>query len=717
VNKNLIVYGIVALIILLAVVFRIVGVYPIVFGEDGNVYLLGIDPIFYLRQVETTIKNFPLLQKFDHATHYPGGLNSDATGLYPWAVAGIIKLFYGSNPSSNTVAAFMAWVPVLFTALSYGMVYRITTKLRNNIAGIFSIFLLLVYPGLFLYRGILGFPDHHILEVFFGLWLMNSLLNAKKYSDSPSAIKIPLLAAIPLVLFFTIWPGAHLFLLLSALVIIILIIVAKESEIKSVGKFGFLFFLTSSIGYYLIYFLYPDFITSSFAKYDSQVGLFMLAAGILVYAGSCIIKFLNERFNPKIYQPILFLVLVFSLAIFFNYFQMGKEILGRLTFKAQGVAENRAVNWVSFIDMVLVSGLVSGIYLVYLAVVAFLGRLNKMTDMVFVFLTGFFIFMWMSTYDMGYMIAPFISIVAGVALYDFTIWSITKENTTAGRSKIIYQAIPYVLIGICFILPILRNSPKYPYALSDTMAANLNLYKKPWYDAMDWLKSNTPALKYPTDEIFDRSVYQGTSSGNYAILSAWDNGNMINQRGHRIPMWSRWPGEKVESLMLYHPDSLKNYLIETDYAIDYLVVDDRMASIFFMSKYQLLPGYSAANCMDTTYLQIQGQDAQLSNYDPCYKESLIYKTYVENDSSITWIDQVYASEAKTVIGYFVNAGSLMLRNIDYDYFNEEQIQAIESEGYLLSRQGLFFDVFIRPKVQIFKINRALLEDDLSSTME
>jgi hypothetical protein len=58
-----------------------------------------------------------------------------------------------------------------------------------------------------------------------------------------------------------------------------------------------------------------------------------------------------------------------------------------------------------------------------------------------------------------------------------------------------------------------------------------------------------------------------------------------------------------------------------------------------------------------------------------------------------------------------------LRNIDYDYFNEEQIEAIESEGHLLSRQGLFFDVSIRPKIQIFKINRGLLEDDLSSTME
>jgi asparagine N-glycosylation enzyme membrane subunit Stt3 len=708
-NKNYWIYGIVGLLVVIAASFRVFPVYDTVFSEDGYRYLLGIDPYFYLRQVETALKNFPLIQKFDHATHYPGGLISDATGLYPWLCAGIIKLFYGSQATTNVIIGFMAWVPVLVTITCYLLVFKIATQLRNNIAGIFAVFLLLIYPGLFLHRGMLGFPDHHILEVFLGLWLMKNLLNAKIFVREPKRIFLPISGALPLILFFTIWPGAHLFLLLSAMVLAILTVIASREQVEKVGRYGLYFFFTAGLGYYVIYFLFHSFITSSFSKYDPYIGLIMFVGGAGILGLSFIMKIIQKHADPKVYQPIVFLVLIAACTLFLEYTQIGREVMGRLTFKAVGVAENKPINWVNFLDMVLISGIVSFIYLIYLAIRAVMGRLVNWTDMVFVFLAGFFIFMWMSTFDMGYMIAPYLSIVSGVALFDFTIWSLHQEQKNLGWIKRVFMAIPYILVGICFVLPILRNSSSYPYVLNKQKAEAMNLFPKPWLEAMDWMKANTPALAVPTDTIVKRTDYKKLVESNYAVLSSWDNGNLINQRGKRIPMWSRWPGERIERLLMYPPDSLKVYLQKTETPIDYLVVDDRMASIFFMSKYQNLPGVDLKNCLDTVFLTINGKEEQINTYNPCFKSSLVYKTYIELDSSLNWIEPVYASPEETVIGHFHDGRNLMIRKVDRSAINEDQLNVLMEQGSIITNQGFLFDPYLRPHVMIFRINREKVE--------
>jgi hypothetical protein len=603
----------------------------------------------------------------------------------------------------------MAWVPVFVTVACYLMVFKIATQLRNNIAGIFAVFLLLIYPGLFLHRGMLGFPDHHILEVFMGLWLMKNLLDTKVFVRQSNRILLPIIGAIPLILFFTIWPGAHLFLMLSALVLSLLTVIAGREQVALVGKYSLYFFLTAGIGYYLIYFLFNSFITSSFSKYDPFVGLIMFGAGIGTFGLAFLMKIIQNHANPKVYQPVVFMVLIATCALFFEYTQIGREVLSRLTFKAVGVAENKPINWVNFIDMVLISGIVSFIYLIYLTIRAILGRLVNWTDMVFVFLAGFFIFMWMSTFDMGYMIAPYLSIVSGVALFDFTIWSLKQEQKFQGWIKGIFTAIPYFLVGVCFVLPILRTSRTYPYVLNKQNAEAMNLFPKPWLEAMDWMKANTPALAIPTDAIVDRKEYRSLAGNNWAVLSSWDNGNLINQRGYRIPMWSRWPGDRIEKLLMYPPDSLKSYLQTTKTPIDYLVVDDRMAGLFFMSKYRQLPEVDLQNCLDTVTLIINGKEEQINTYNPCYKTSLVYKTYVEQDTTIDWIEPVFSTSQESVIGHFYNGQNLMMRNFSRADINDDQLNALMDQRYLMTNQGLLFEPYVRPHVMIFRINREKIE--------
>ena len=217
-TKNLPLYILVIIILGVAFYFRVIPAYDIVFPESGGVFLLGVDPYFYLRQVETTFQNFPLLQKYDHATHFPNGIVSDATGLYTLFMAAICKIFLGANATSDEMAYVIAWVAPVFACFNLLIVYLISTKLESKSAGLFSILVFLLYPGLSLHRSLLGFPDHHIIEVFLALLIIYSL--TVSFKDILGNRYNPLkgvLASLPFTLFFCLWPGAPLYIILCSM--------------------------------------------------------------------------------------------------------------------------------------------------------------------------------------------------------------------------------------------------------------------------------------------------------------------------------------------------------------------------------------------------------------------------------------------------------------------------------------------------------------------
>ena len=195
-------YVLLCCLILCSLIFRVFPAIDVVFNDDGRVFLLGVDPYFYLRQVETTLHNYPFLQKFDHATHFPNGIQSDATGLYTLILASICKLLYGEHATTNQIAALMAWVAPMLSCAIYFMVYRIGSLLKNRISGLLAVLVLLFYPGLFLARSLFGFPDHHVIEIFLCLWLVLGITsNFVSIATNTYNIRRGFISSIPLILF------------------------------------------------------------------------------------------------------------------------------------------------------------------------------------------------------------------------------------------------------------------------------------------------------------------------------------------------------------------------------------------------------------------------------------------------------------------------------------------------------------------------------------
>jgi asparagine N-glycosylation enzyme membrane subunit Stt3 len=316
-----------------------------------------------------------------------------------------------------------------------------------------------------------------------------------------------------------------------------------------------------------------------------------------------------------------------------------------------------------------------------------------------VFLAIFYSFMWLSTYDLDYMVSPFVTLVAGIAFYDLMLFSVQSQIKQTGIRKWVI-VIPFILFFSALIIPFNFNNEDYPYILKDKY--DQTLYTDEWYQAMDWLKENTPELSFPTDSIYLKSEYNPFHPENYGVLTSWDYGNIVNQRGHRIPSWSRWSKMTNEKLLIDPLDSLKLKIKTDKINFKYLVVALPMLRNF-ITNYKLT-GYPLQNCIGNKQFVYGDSLTTFLTYGECLQNSLLYNTYVEPDTSLTWIKEVYRSPKKVIFGYFFDQGELKIYNFAADSYNFEDQEKLINRGYIMTREGLMYDLKASPLIRIFEIS-------------
>jgi len=138
------------------------------FVRDGAVYFSGNDAWYHLRQVEYTVRHWPFTMPYDPWTNFPYGTNAGQFGtLYDQLIATAALVVGLGSPSSTTVAKTLLVAPAVFGALVAVPVYAIGKRLAGRVAGLFGAVVLLLLPGQFLQRGLVGFADHNIAEPLF----------------------------------------------------------------------------------------------------------------------------------------------------------------------------------------------------------------------------------------------------------------------------------------------------------------------------------------------------------------------------------------------------------------------------------------------------------------------------------------------------------------------------------------------------------------------
>ncbi|ELZ81348.1 oligosaccharyltransferase AglB [Haloferax larsenii JCM 13917] len=138
------------------------------FTRAGSVYFSGNDAWYHLRQVEYTVKHWPATMPFDPWTEFPFGTSAGQFGtIYDQLVATAALVVGLGSPSSDLVAKTLLVAPPIFGALIAIPTYLIGKRLGGRLAGLFGAAVLMLLPGTFLQRGLVGFADHNIVEPLF----------------------------------------------------------------------------------------------------------------------------------------------------------------------------------------------------------------------------------------------------------------------------------------------------------------------------------------------------------------------------------------------------------------------------------------------------------------------------------------------------------------------------------------------------------------------
>ncbi|MHC5109452.1 MAG: oligosaccharyl transferase, archaeosortase A system-associated [Planctomycetota bacterium] len=161
--------------------------------QDG-VRFAVMDCWYHVRLVENLVAHFPWISTFDPYGVYPGGQVVPVAPLLDWLLAAASLLIAAGSPTEQVIHRVCAFAPAVIGALLPIPAYLLGKLMYNRTAGLLAAGLTAIAPGHLLSRSLLGYTDHHVLEVL--LMAMTVFMFARasqraRNPDSPRSEKRP----------------------------------------------------------------------------------------------------------------------------------------------------------------------------------------------------------------------------------------------------------------------------------------------------------------------------------------------------------------------------------------------------------------------------------------------------------------------------------------------------------------------------------------------
>ncbi|MBT8219155.1 MAG: hypothetical protein KJP00_05000 [Bacteroidia bacterium] len=705
-TEKLLSLGFILIIVAGCFITRTINLNSTIFPSEDEVRLLGVDPYFYLRQAETAVQNYPKISKVDHGTHYPNGVYSDLTGFYTVFNATLIKLVDVFYDHPQIEAKVLAYIPVILGCMIGLLLFLIGSKLFSIYHG-FSIGLLyLFFPGLSLPRSVLGFSDHHVVEIVLSLWIIYSLIHLFKESFS---FKNGILASIPLVIFFTCWNGSPLYVILYAFTLLLIntVLIYHNYKINNYAKRFGVYGISAGLQLFILHLFWPEIIVLFDTRITFQVILVLLVLGVLGPTQLYVAKFLKKYItNHKIIAFGLFgFGLVISYLVF-NNTNVGVRAIQMMNMQATNLVENAVIDYTRFFKINEAAGYFGLFGIVVSGLAGFIRKEFRALSLTTVF-SGFFVWMWLNTFDMGYMVSPYMCLMSIIGI---SVIICFLEDFVGEKIK---QYSNYSIIGISIILILSKfaiTSNNQYYFTEQSIRQGI-IYQEGWYSAADWIRENTPQIDNPINEFLDdeKRINGNVSYGenDYGIICAWDFGNIINQRAKRIPVWSRWPAAKVPKWMMSQSEqeSLRNLCpdCEGHEKVKYAVVDARSNGTYFSSKANTAGlGLSAYNTQRQT--NYGGRTINLFTFGSAFDNSIVNKLYAKDGNNLSHYRLIWDSPQYGFTSYISDGNTFerydreMLTNEEHNYFS----QNVETLGDGTGNR-VFYQGYYGPWVKVFEI--------------
>ncbi len=480
-----------------------------------RVNFLETDAWYHVRLAESQVRNFPHRVTVDPYAS-PDGQYVAVAPLLDTLVSTAAFVTGGRNASTEHIERVAAIVPAIIGVLAVFAVWALATAAFDRRAGLIAGLLAAILPGHFLDRSLVGFVDHHALEVL----LSFATLAFVAYGSVIGA-------GVCLGLYLLAWASGSYFVAILAVWMVVTAIAAPKHR-ASAAQFSA---ATSVIALgFVIAFQDPG-----LYRYNTQIaaliGLLLVSATVFYFAdqltkvlgigavAAAVVFGIAWALLPDLVNQVLTDV---------NRFRPDPTRMAvleaRPLFLYQGNWE-WSQPWVFFR-----SGFYAGLVAVVgLAIATW--RTRRLDHLLIICFTIANYVATLGQNRFGYYLVPATAVVMSwLAVRIFDWGGVPHAGNPVPK---VTNRVPYQReLAVIAVAGLLIAPNIVPAAITTTRAGGM---PQAWFEAMRWLKANTLEPFASTDHYFAR--YGRTNPpASYSIMNWWDQGYWIMQTAHRVPV-------------------------------------------------------------------------------------------------------------------------------------------------------------------------------------
>ena len=521
------------------------------------------------------LHHFPHRIYFDPYTFAPHGTPVPWPPFFSWLIAATSWIVGLGSPSQHTIETVGAYLPAVLGSLTIIPVYFIGKELFNRWAGGIAAALVIILPGEFFSRSLLGFTDHHVAEVLFStvtmLFLILAIKKAKERElsfnhlinrDWPTIRKpliYTLLAGIFLGIYLLTWAGGLMLAFIIAVWVIIQFII-EHVRGKSTDYLCIISFLSFAIASIMSFPFLP------LTGLSRIFPVAMIIAMVAPLALSGISRLMVSKTVKPAFYP---LVLVGLVGLGFAIFQainpsLLHSMIGRFgIFTPAGAALTiqevhpltMQIAWANFTTSFFIAFISFGL-IIYASIkqesadktlllvwsitmlIALFGqrRFSYYYTINVALLAGYFSWRMLDFAGLRKLLARPKEVITAVKKKKKT-----KVKAKSAQKRFLQPSVTPMMVivtGIAiFFLVFYPNIGKVK-----TLAKHPTLIDPAWYNSLLWIEDNTPEPF--GDANFYYELYEPPPKKEdypypetaYSVISWWDYGHWITRIAHRIPI-------------------------------------------------------------------------------------------------------------------------------------------------------------------------------------
>jgi oligosaccharyl transferase (archaeosortase A-associated) len=481
----------------------------------SRVNFLETDAWYHVRLAESQVRNFPHRVTVDPYAA-PNGQYVAVAPLLDTIVATAAFVTRGREAPTAYIERVAAVVPAIVGVLAVAAVWALATIAFDRRAGFIAGLLAAALPGHFLDRTLIGFVDHHALEVL----LSFVTLACAAYGSAIGA-------GIALGLYLLSWASGSYFVFILAVWIALTAVVSPASR-KSAARLGA---IMGGVALAIVL----AFQDPGLFRYNTQLaalaGLIGLSLAVMIFADQ-LVKAAGVAVIIAIAGVGLSWVLVPDLVT-----QVLTDVNRfRSDTTRMAVLEARPLfmytgNWTWSQPWTFFR---SGFYvgLVAVAALAMTTWRSKRADhlLIVCFTTANYL-ATVGQNRFGYYLVPATAVVIGRLAARILDWGgVPHADNPTPRIK---PRLPFQReLAVIAVAGIVVAPNLVPAALTTTRAGGMPQY---WFDAMEWLRTRTPEPFASPDYYYAR--YEKVNPpASFTVMNWWDQGYWIVQTARRVPV-------------------------------------------------------------------------------------------------------------------------------------------------------------------------------------